>query len=133
MGTVNPLGLDVATTWRALTAGCSGIGPITLFDASRHDARIAGEVKGFDPAAVVGAKMARRTDRFVHFALAAAREAVAMAELTIESACADRVGVIIGSGIGGIESLARAVQTLLERGPGRVTPFLVPMMIADMA
>jgi 3-oxoacyl-[acyl-carrier-protein] synthase II len=133
MGVVSPLGLDVASTWAGLVAGQSGIGPITHFDAGRHDSRIAGEVRGFDAAAAVGAKLARRTDRFVHLAIAAAQEAVAGSGVREAGWEPERAGVLIGSGIGGIASLERAVQTQLERGPGRVTPFLVTMMIADMA
>ncbi len=133
MGALSPLGCDVASTWQGLVQGRSGIAPITLFDTTGHDVRIAGEVKSFDATAVVGTKLARRTDRFVHLAIAAAREAVAQAGLVVDEGNAERVGVIIGSGIGGIESLTRGVQTLLERGPGRVSPFLVPMMIPDMA
>ena len=133
MGLVSPVGLDVEASWRRLIAGESGIGPIGRFDAACHDTRIAGEVKGFDAAAVVGAKAARRTDRFVQLAMAAAREAVTQAGLEVDATNADRVGVIIGSGIGGIESLEHGARTILERGPSRVSPFLVPMLIADMA
>ena len=98
MGALSPLGCDVASTWQGLVQGRSGIAPITLFDTTGHDVRIAGDVKGFDATAVVGTKLARRTDRFVHLAITAAREAVAQAGLVVDAGNAERVGVIIGSG-----------------------------------
>jgi 3-oxoacyl-[acyl-carrier-protein] synthase II len=133
MGVVSPLGLDLATTWAGLVAGRSGIGPITAFEASQHGSRIAGEVRGLDAAHFLGAKMARRTDRFVHLAVAATQEAVAQSGVTDDGWEPERAGVLIGSGIGGVESMERGVRTNVERGPGRVTPFLVPMLIPDMA
>jgi 3-oxoacyl-[acyl-carrier-protein] synthase II len=133
MGAVSPLGLDVAATWAGLVEGRSGVGAISQFDAGRHASRIAGEARGFDAVAAVGHKLARRTDRFVHLAIAATNEAVAQSGVKDAGWQPDRAGVLIGSGIGGIGSLERGVQTLLERGPGRVTPFLVTMMIVDMA
>jgi 3-oxoacyl-[acyl-carrier-protein] synthase II len=113
--------------------GRSGVGTISHFDAGQHASRIAGEVRGFDATAAVGHKLARRTDRFVHLAIAATNEAVSQSGVKEADWRPERVGVLIGSGVGGIASLERGVQTLLERGPGRVTPFLVTMMIADMA
>jgi len=133
MGAITPLGLDVHSLWRGIQAGSSGIGPITRFDPSACDTKIAAEVKDFDPTTVLDRKEARRTDRVIQFALAATDEALRTSELRITKENADRVGVLIGSGIGGIETLSTNFQTMFERGPGRVSPFLVPMMIADMS
>jgi 3-oxoacyl-[acyl-carrier-protein] synthase II len=133
MGAVSPLGLDVPTLWQGVREGASGIGPVTLCETSGLESRIAGEVKGFDPQNYMDRKEVRRTDRFVHFAMAATAEALRSAELTITPENAADVGVIIGSGIGGIETLAEGINTLRDRGPGRVSPFLVPAMITNMA
>jgi len=133
MGAVTPLGADATTTWEALIAGSSGVGPITLFDTNGHDVTIAAEVKNFDPGVAMDRKEARHTDRFVQFALAASREAVEQARLIIDERNRDRVGVIIGSGIGGLTTLCEQLAVLHERGPRRVSPFVVPMMLADMA
>ncbi len=133
MGAISPLGLDVPTLWEGLVAGRSGIGPITRFDASGFATRIAGEVKGFDPLNYMDRKEARRNDRFVQLALAATQEAVAQAGLRIDENNDGRVGVIVGSGIGGFETLSNEMEVLLRRGPERVSPFLIPMMISDMA
>jgi 3-oxoacyl-[acyl-carrier-protein] synthase II len=132
-GAVTPLGLDAASTWSALVAGESGVGPITLFDASGFDVRIAAEVKNFDPSVAMDRKEVRRADRFVQFAVAASREALDCSELTITEANRDQIGVIVGSGIGGLSTLSEQIGVLHERGPRRVSPFLVPMMLADMA
>jgi 3-oxoacyl-[acyl-carrier-protein] synthase II len=132
IGLVTPVGNDTASSWQALTAGQSGIAPITLFDASRHDVRIAGEVKDFDPLRSMDRKEARRNDRFQQFAIAASREAIADAKLDI-AAMADDVGVIIGSGSGGLTSLESQFHVLFERGPDRISPFFITMMVADMA
>src|SRR5258708_17603169 len=132
IGLVTPVGNDKASSWQALTAGQSGIAPITLFDASRHDVRIAGEVKDFDPLRSMDRKEARRNDRFQQFAIAAAREAIADAKLDI-AAMADDVGVIIGSGSGGLTSLENQFHVLFERRPDRNRPFFLPMLVADMA
>jgi 3-oxoacyl-[acyl-carrier-protein] synthase II len=133
LGAITPLGLDVPSTWEALLAGRSGIGPITRFDASGFRARIAAEVKGFDPEAVLGRKEARRTDRFVQMAIAAADEAVRDAGLVIDDRNRTEVGVIVGSGIGGISTLVDQIQVMQTRGPDRVSPFLVPMFIVDLS
>lgn len=133
LGAVTPLGLDVPSLWRGIEDGRSGIGPITRFDASDYDTRIAAEVKGFDPTTVLDRKEARRTDRVIQFAIVAADEALRHAELRITAENGQRVGVVIGSGIGGLQTLSDNVDTLRTRGPGRVSPFLVPMMITDMA
>ncbi len=132
LGAVTPLGLDVPTTWQALLAGQSGIGPITRFDASGMRCQIAGELKGFDPEAAIGRKEARRTDRFVQMAIVAANEALADAGLTIDDGNRTEIGVMVGSGIGGIETLVEQINVLQTRGPDRVSPFLVPMFIVDL-
>jgi 3-oxoacyl-[acyl-carrier-protein] synthase II len=123
----------VNETWSALIAGKSGAAPITHFDASRHKTKFAAEVKGFDGTAMFGAREARKMDRFAQFATAATLEALAQAKFTIDESNRDRVGVLIGSGIGGIATLVAEQQTLMERGPDRVSPFLIPMMISDSA
>lgn len=133
IGCFSPLGLDMATTWQNLIAGKSGIDYITLFDASNLETRIAGEVKGFDPANYIGRKELRRMDRFAQLSVAASLQAVAQAKLEINSGNRDRIGVIVGSGIGGLTTLYQETKVLIESGPNKVTPFLVPMMISDMA
>jgi 3-oxoacyl-[acyl-carrier-protein] synthase II len=133
LGCVSPVGNNVAETWSALIAGKSGAAPITHFDASRHKTKFAAEVKGFDGPALFGAREARKMDRFAQFATAATLEALAQAKFTIDESNRDRVGVLIGSGIGGIITLLEEVETLRERGPDRVSPFLIPMMISDSA
>ncbi len=132
MGTVNPLGHSVPETWEALVAGRSGIGPITQYDASNHKVKIAGEVKGFDPAARLGHKEARRTDRFAQFVLVAADEAMAEAGLALDPDQEnDHVSVIVGSGIGGLGSLLENAAVLRERGHARVSALMVPMLMAN--
>jgi 3-oxoacyl-[acyl-carrier-protein] synthase II len=133
LGCVSPVGNNVAETWSALIAGKSGAAPITHFDASRHKTKFAAEVKGFDGAAMFGAREARKMDRFAQFATAATLEALAQAKFSIDQSNRDRVGVLIGSGIGGIMTLLTEQETLRERGPDRVSPFLIPMMISDSA
>ncbi len=132
IGLVTPVGNDTATTWRALSEGRSGIGPITAFDASRHGVRFAGEVKDFDPQVYMDRKEVRRSDRFMHFAIAAARQAVDDAGLDIAS-MPDDVGVIIGSGSGGLNVLENQFHVLFDRGPDRISPFFITMMVVDMA
>jgi len=133
LGCVSPLGNNVPDTWSALLAGRSGAGPITRFDASRHRTKFAAEVKGFDPVALLGARDARKVDRYAQLAIAAAQEAQSQAGLVIDDSNRDRVGVLIGTGIGGIITLMENADILNARGPERVSPFLVPMMIADSA
>lgn len=133
MGAVSPLGLDVPALWQGIREARSGIGLITLCDASNLESRIAGEVHGFDPLNYMDRKEVRRNDRFIHLAIAAASEALRTAELTATPENADMIGVVIGSGIGGITTLAEGVITLQERGPARISPFLVPAMITNMA
>ncbi len=131
LGTLNPLGNDVGETWEAIRAGRSGIGPITLFDAADYGTRIAGEVKGFDPTARFGRKEARRMARLTQLALAAAEEALADAGLAENSADRVRAGVVVASGMGALDPIHEAADTLRDRGPGRLSPFFVPMMLAD--
>ncbi|MBI3922848.1 MAG: beta-ketoacyl-ACP synthase II [Armatimonadetes bacterium] len=133
MGVVSPVGNSTEEFWSALCQGQSGISPITLFDTTNYPTRFAGEVKGFDPTDYMDRKESRRMDRFVQFAVAAARMAVADARLIIDDSNSDQVGVVIGSGIGGIRTLEDEHTQLLEKGPDRVSPFLVPMLICDMA
>jgi 3-oxoacyl-[acyl-carrier-protein] synthase II len=133
LGCISPLGLSVPETWSAILAGKSGAGPITHFDASQYKTKFAAEVKGFDPVALFGVREARKLDRFAQFAIAAAEEAVAQAGLRIDASNRDRVGIIIGTGIGGIGTMMENYQMLQERGPERVGPFLIPMMICDSA
>lgn len=133
LGCISPLGNTLPETWTGIVAGQSGAGPITLFDASNHKTRFACEVKGFDPAARFGSREARRMDRFCQFAVAAAQEAVRHAGLSVTEENRDRIGVLVGTGIGGIGTLLEQVEVMREKGPERVSPFLVPMMIADNA
>jgi 3-oxoacyl-[acyl-carrier-protein] synthase II len=133
LGMVSPVGLTAPATWDAVLTGTNGVAPITLFDAANQETTFAAEVKGFDPAQYMDRKEVRRNDRFVHFALATAREAVEDAKLAITPENAPEIGVIMGSGIGGITTLSEQILTLHEKGPRRVSPFLVPMMIVDMA
>jgi 3-oxoacyl-[acyl-carrier-protein] synthase II len=131
MGAISPLGHDVASTWSACRGGTSGVGPITQFDASALPTRIAAEVKGFDAAAVLGVKEARRSSRCIQLALVAAREAVTDSGLDI-TALGNDAGVLVASGVGGLEVLERATLNLHMQGVRRVSPFTVPSMIADM-
>ena len=133
MGALTPLGLDINTTWEGLVDGKSGIDPIAQFDASSLETRFAGEVKGFEPVEYMGRKEARRMDRFSQLAVAASVEAVRDAGLEINDTNKGNIGVLIGSGIGGLLTMSEQVRILIEQGPDRVSPFLVPMMIADMA
>ncbi|MFN2225991.1 MAG: beta-ketoacyl synthase N-terminal-like domain-containing protein, partial [Anaerolineae bacterium] len=132
MGVISPLGLDVPTLWDNLVAGRSGIAPITLFDTSDMDVRIAGEAHGFEATNYMSAKDARRADRFTQFAIAALAEALAQAGLVINDHNATDVGVIVGSGVGGIWTYSHEFDVLRERGPRRVSPFLVPMITVDV-
>lgn len=133
VGCISPLGLNVEETWAGLLAGRSGAGPITHFDASQHKTRFAAEVKGFDAVGLFGTREARKMDRFVQFAVAAANEAIQDANLAINESNRDRTGILVGTGIGGISTMLDNYDTLRERGPERVSPFLVPMMISDSA
>jgi 3-oxoacyl-[acyl-carrier-protein] synthase II len=133
MGCISPVGNNVSDTWSAILAGKSGAGMITLFDASKHKTRFAAEVKGFDAVAFFGPREARKMDRFTQFATVAALEALEHSGLKIDQANRDRVGILIGTGIGGIGTLLDQAEVLRERGADRVSPFLIPMMISDSA
>jgi len=133
LGAVTPLGNDVPTLWEGLLAGRSGVGPITQFDPSNMEVRIAAEVKDFDPVALFGRRQARRNDRFTLFALEAARQAVADAGLQFEGEDGREAGVIIGTAIGGILTLLKNYDVLQTSGPRRVSPFMAPMMMPNAA
>jgi 3-oxoacyl-[acyl-carrier-protein] synthase II len=133
MGCISPVGNNVTDTWSAILAGKSGAGMITLFDASKHKTRFAAEVKGFDAVAFFGQREARKMDRFTQFATVATLEALEQSGLKIDEANRDRVGILIGTGIGGIGTLLDQAEVLRERGADRVSPFLIPMMISDSA
>jgi 3-oxoacyl-[acyl-carrier-protein] synthase II len=133
LGCISPIGNNLPDTWSALISGKSGAGPITHFDASKHKTHFACEVKGFDPVSILGGKESRRMDRFCQFAVVAALEALTHSGLSILPENRDRIGVLVGTGIGGIGTLLEQVEVLREKGADRVSPFLVPMMIADNA
>ncbi|MCL5291067.1 MAG: beta-ketoacyl-ACP synthase II [Actinobacteria bacterium] len=133
IGPVAPVGIGKGEFWKALIEGRSGIDRVTLFDPSRYSSHIAGEVQGFNPTDYIDQKEAKRMDRFIHFAVAGTKLAIEDSGLKIEGGEADRVGVIIGSGIGGLRSLEDQHLQLIDKGPRRISPFLVPMMIADLA
>lgn len=133
LGMISPLGLDVESTWKALCAGESGIATITRFDATDYPCRIAGEVKGFKPTDFIEAKEVKKMDTFIHYAVAAARMAVADAGFEVKPENAERVGVYVGSGIGGLQAIEHWHTVLMEKGPKRVTPFFIPMSIINLA
>ncbi len=133
MGTVNPVGLTVAETWRNITEGVSGVGPMTLFDHSNLQVHFACEVKGFDPANYMDGREARRRDRFEQLACAAANDALRDSGLEVTEQNAGRIGIIVSSAIGGLKSIADAVLTNDKEGPRRVSPFLIPMLMANGA
>jgi 3-oxoacyl-[acyl-carrier-protein] synthase II len=133
LGCISPLGNDVVTLWNNILAGKSGVSHITHYDASTFECQIAAEVKDFDPVAKFGSREARRMDRYSQFALAAAGQAIEDSALEINHSNCDRIGVVIGSGIGGLGTLIEQMQVFIDRGPKRVSPFLVPMMLADSA
>jgi len=133
LGALTPIGNTVDEFWSALLQGRSGVGPITKFDATDYPTRIAGEIKNFDPLAFVDKKDARRLDPFLQYAMACAVMAVQDAALDTEKVDGTRFGVLIGSGIGGISTLLETHKTLLDKGPDRVSPFFIPMMIINMA
>ena len=133
MGTVNPLGLNVEETWLNLINGVSGVAPITLFDSTAHNVHFAAEVKNFKPENYMDAKEARPRDRFEHLAAAAVKEALQDSGLTIDEGNAGRIGVVLSSAIGGILSLEEAVVTNIKDGPRRISPFLIPLLMANGA
>jgi 3-oxoacyl-[acyl-carrier-protein] synthase II len=133
IGLVCPVGIGTAASWEGVLAGRTGIGPITLFDATRHSVRLAGEVKGFDPLDWIDKKDVKKCGRFIQFALAATTMAIEHSGLEVGPENATRVGVIIGSGIGGFEIIEREHRVLLERGPDRVSPFFILSTIVNLA
>ncbi|MBW4552655.1 MAG: beta-ketoacyl-ACP synthase II [Aphanocapsa sp. GSE-SYN-MK-11-07L] len=133
LAAITPIGNTLAEYWQGLMSGQNGIGTITLFDASHHDCRIAGEVKGFNPEAFMDRKDAKRMDRFAQFAVSASQQAIADSGLVINDLNAPDIGVIIGTGIGGLKVLEDQQEIYLTRGPDRCSPFMIPMMIANMA
>jgi 3-oxoacyl-[acyl-carrier-protein] synthase II len=134
MGAITPVGNDVATTWRSLIEGKSGTAPITKFDASKFPVRFAAEVKGFNPLDYMDRKEAKRADQYTQYAVAAARQAMTNAGLVERNGMdPDRIGVIIGSGIGGLKSFEEQHDVYRERGVGKISPFFIPMFIADIA
>lgn len=133
IGTLNPLGSDMPTTWEGLVSGKSGIDYVTLFDPSEIDIKFGGEVKGFEATDHMNRKEARHMDRFAQLAVAAARQALEHSGMKVNSDNHDNIGTIIGSAIGGLTSLFTQMKVFLEKGPRRVSPFLTPMMIADIA
>jgi 3-oxoacyl-[acyl-carrier-protein] synthase II len=133
LGLVCPLGQTVDEVWSALAAGRSGIGPVTKFDCSDFASRIGGEVKGFDPAEWVERRDVKKMDTFIHYAVAASRKALDDARLEIGPANAERVGVLVGSGVGGFSLFERQYKAYLEKGPRRISPFFIPGMIANLA
>lgn len=132
LGIISPVGTGLKTFWSTLTEGVSGIRRVTRFDPASFSTKIAGEVVDFEPTNYMEKKEARRMDRFTQFAVAATGMAINDASLDLEQANRDRIGVILGSGVGGIETLEEQARVLAEKGPGRVSPFFVPMMIANM-
>ncbi|MCU0665716.1 MAG: beta-ketoacyl-ACP synthase II [Candidatus Omnitrophica bacterium] len=134
LGVISPVGNDVASFWGALKEGKSGIGPLTTFDASKFDSRIAGEVRNFDPTLYgISLKDTRRMDRFVQYAVAAAKQALVDSGLDMAEENANRIGVIMGSGIGGLDTIEKEHSIYLNKGPSRLSPFLIPMLIINEA
>ncbi|MDA8173534.1 MAG: beta-ketoacyl-ACP synthase II [Nitrospiraceae bacterium] len=133
LGVVSPLGIGMEATWKGLMEGRSGVGPLTAFDCSQFPTRIAGEVKGFVPEDYIEPKEIKKTDRFSQFAVAAATMAVNDSGLVIEGPMAERVGVIVGSGMGGLPTIEHYHKIYLEKGPKRISPFFIPMLIINMA
>ena len=133
IGLITPIGLDKKETWQSLISGDSGIDTISCFDPEAYETKIAAEVKGFDPTILIGKKESRRLDRFSQFAVASSIQALEDANIDMENEDQSRVGVMIGSGVGGIITLSEQYSVLEKRGPTRVSPFLIPMMLGDMA
>ena len=133
LGLVTPLGVGKDSVWTKILAGTSGIAPITRFDVSRHETKIAGEVKDFKPEEWVPHKEVKKMDLFIHYSLAATKIAMDDSGLVMENEERDRVGVIVGTGLGGLPTIEKYHQVLMERGPDRITPFFIPMLIANLA
>ena len=133
MGLVIPTGIGVETAWKNVCEGKSGIGPLTRFDTNGFETKIAAEVKNFNPELYIDKKEIKKMDLFIQYAIAAAKEALEDAQLAITLENAEQIGVIVGTGLGGLPSLERYHKILLERGPGRISPFFIPMLIANLA
>lgn len=133
VGLVTPLGVGIDNVWQKILNGESGIAPITRFDTTKHDTKFAGEVKGFKPDEYMSPKEVKRIDLFIQYALAATKIAVEDAALDMSQENAERVGVVVGTGLGGLPTLEKYHSVLLERGPGRISPFFIPMLIANEA
>jgi 3-oxoacyl-[acyl-carrier-protein] synthase II len=133
IGVLTPLSSELELFWQNLIAGKSGIGPVTRFNTAEYDCKIGGEVRDFNPEEFMPVKEARRTDRFVQYAVGAAKKAMVDSGIEMAKEDANRVGVLIGSGIGGMETIENQVGTLIRKGPGRVSPFMIPMLIVNMA
>jgi 3-oxoacyl-[acyl-carrier-protein] synthase II len=133
LGAITPIGNTLAEYWDGLVSGRNGIGAITHFDAAKHDCRIAGEIKNFDPLSYLDKKEAKRMDRFAQLAVCASKQAIADSGLTIDPTNAEFIGVTIGTGIGGLKILEEQQEIYLTKGPSRCSPFMIPMMIANMA
>ena len=133
VGLVLPTGIGVKTTWKNICEGKSGIGPLTRFDPDGFETKIAGEVKGFNPETYIEKKEIKKMDLFIQYALAATQEALKDAQLKITPENSERIGVIVGTGLGGLPSLEKYHKILLEKGPSRITPFFIPMLIANLA
>jgi 3-oxoacyl-[acyl-carrier-protein] synthase II len=133
LGLVIPIGIGVETAWKNVCEGRSGIGPLTRFDPNGHGTKIAGEVKGFNPENYIEKKEIKKMDLFIQYALGAAKEALEDSQLKITPENAEQVGVIVGTGLGGLPTIEKYHQVLLEKGPGRISPFFIPMLIANMA
>ncbi len=133
MGLVIPIGIGVETAWKNACEGKSGIGRLTRFDPEGFDTRIAAEVKGFNPELYIEKKEVKKMDLFIQYALAATKEAVEDSKLSITPENGDRIGVIVGTGLGGLPTIEKYHQILMERGPGRISPFFIPMLIANLA
>src|SRR3989304_5359815 len=133
MGLVIPIGIGVETAWKNACEGKSGIGHLTRFDTNGFETKIAGEIKDFNPELYIEKKEIKKMDLFIQYALAATKEALADAQLQITPENCERIGVIVGTGLGGLPTIEKYHQILMEKGPGRITPFFIPMLIANMA
>jgi 3-oxoacyl-[acyl-carrier-protein] synthase II len=133
MGLVIPIGIGVETVWKNVCEGKSGIGPLTRFDTNGFETKIAGEVKNFNPELYIDKKEIKKMDLFIQYSLAATKEALEDARLAITAENSERIGVIVGTGLGGLPSIERYHKVLLEKGPGRISPFFIPMLIANLA
>jgi 3-oxoacyl-[acyl-carrier-protein] synthase II len=133
MGLVIPTGIGVETAWKNICEGKSGIGPLTRFDTNGFETKIAAEVKNFNPELYIDKKEIKKMDLFIHYAIAATKEALEDAQLSITPENSEQIGVIVGTGLGGLPSIEKYHKVLLERGPSRITPFFIPMLIANLA